>query len=121
MLGNFSFGDYFETEAIGFAWDLSREVFGFPEESIWVTVFEGDEALGLGPDEEAIDAWLAVGVPRERIVACPRKENFWSLALPARAARARSCTSTAASHSERRRTSRAARTSASSSTGTSSS
>ena len=33
--------------------------------------------LGLGPDEEAIEAWLEVGVPRERIVECPRSENFW--------------------------------------------
>jgi alanyl-tRNA synthetase len=77
MLGNFSFGDYFKTQAIEYAWDLSREVFGFAPERIWITVFEGDEALGLGPDEEAIEAWLAVGVPRERIVACNRKENFW--------------------------------------------
>jgi alanyl-tRNA synthetase len=77
MLGNFSFGDYFKTEAIQFAWDLSRNVFGFPEERIWITVFEGDPKLGLGPDEEAIEAWMAVGVPRERIVACNRKENFW--------------------------------------------
>ena len=42
-----------------------------------MTVFEGDEELGLGPDEEAIEAWEAVGVPRERIVLCPRSENFW--------------------------------------------
>ena len=42
-----------------------------------MTVFEGDEELGLGLDEEAIEAWLAVGVPRERIVPCPRSENFW--------------------------------------------
>ena len=77
MLGNFSLGDYFKTEAVEFAWELSREVYGFPAEHIWITVFEGDEALGLGPDEEAIEAWLAVGVPRERIVPCPRSENFW--------------------------------------------
>jgi alanyl-tRNA synthetase len=77
MLGNFSFGDYFKHEAIEFAWQLSREVFSFPAESIWVTVFEGDEGLGLGPDEEAISHWLEVGVPRERIVQCPRSENFW--------------------------------------------
>jgi alanyl-tRNA synthetase len=77
MLGNFSFGDYFKHEAIAFAWQLSREVFSFPAESIWVTVFEGDEGLGLGPDEEAISHWLEVGVPRERIVQCPRSENFW--------------------------------------------
>jgi alanyl-tRNA synthetase len=77
MLGNFSLGDYFKTEAVEFAWELSREGYGFAARDIWITVFEGDEALGLGPDEEAIEAWLAVGVPRERIVACPRSENFW--------------------------------------------
>ena len=77
MLGNFSFGDYFKAGAIEFAWTLSREVFGFAEEDIWVTVFEGDDALGLGPDEEAIDCWLAMGVDRGRIVLCPRSENFW--------------------------------------------
>ncbi len=77
MLGNFSFGDYFKREAIEFAWDLSREVFGLNEEDIWVTVFAGDEALGLGPDEEAIGLWLEVGVPRGRIVECSREENFW--------------------------------------------
>jgi alanyl-tRNA synthetase len=77
MLGNFSFGDYFKHEAIEFAWELSREVFGFPEQDIWVTVFEGDEGLGLGSDQEAIDRWLELGVPRGRIVECPRSENFW--------------------------------------------
>src|ERR1700722_7394201 len=77
MLGNFSFGDYFKREAIGFAWELSREVFGFPAQDIWVTVFEGDEGLDLGPDDEAISYWLDMGVPRERIVECPREENFW--------------------------------------------
>jgi alanyl-tRNA synthetase len=77
MLGNFSLGDYFKTEAVQFAWELSREGYGFAAQDIWITVFEGDETLGLGPDEAAIEAWLAVGVPRERIVACPRSENFW--------------------------------------------
>jgi alanyl-tRNA synthetase len=77
MLGNFSLGDYFKTEAVQYAWELSREGYGFPAERIWITVFAGDDALGLGPDEEAIEAWLAVGVPRERIIACSRSENFW--------------------------------------------
>jgi alanyl-tRNA synthetase len=77
MLGNFSFGDYFKRQATQFAWDLSREGFGFNPEDIWITVFAGDEELGLGPDEEAIDAWLELGVPRARIVECPRSENFW--------------------------------------------
>jgi len=81
MLGNFSFGDYFKEQAIAYAWELSREGFGFPADRIWITVFEGDPVLGLGPDEEAIAAWDAVGVPRERIVACNRKENFWEAGL----------------------------------------
>src|SRR5579863_8115065 len=77
MLGNFSIGEYFKQGAIELAWELSLQVFGFEPESIWVTVFEGDEALGLGADEEAIELWQAVGLPRERIVGCPRSENFW--------------------------------------------
>jgi alanyl-tRNA synthetase len=77
MLGNFSIGDYFKDEAIRFAWELSLQVFGFDPQDIWVTVFEGDEQLGLGPDEEAIELWQSVGVPGERIVRCPRSENFW--------------------------------------------
>ena len=64
MLGNFSIGDYFKQGAVEFAWELSLEGFGFDPEDIWVTVFEGDDALGLGPDEEAIAAWEAIGVPR---------------------------------------------------------
>jgi alanyl-tRNA synthetase len=77
MLGNFSFGDYFKREAARFAWELSLDGFGFPEQNVWITVFAGDDELGLGPDEEAIEAWLEIGVPRERIVECSRSENFW--------------------------------------------
>jgi alanyl-tRNA synthetase len=77
MLGNFSFGDYFKREAARFAWELSIQGFGFRADDIWITVFAGDDELGLGPDEEAIEAWLEIGVPRERIVECARSENFW--------------------------------------------
>jgi alanyl-tRNA synthetase len=77
MLGNFSFGDYFKREAAAFAWELSTQGFGFDADDIWITVFGGDDELGLGPDQEAIDAWLEIGVPRERIVECDRDENFW--------------------------------------------
>ncbi|MDX6690970.1 MAG: alanyl-tRNA synthetase [Solirubrobacteraceae bacterium] len=77
MLGNFSVGDYFKQAAVEMAWELSLEGFGFKPEDLWISVFEGDEELGLGPDEEAIEAWLSVGVPRERIVLLPRSENFW--------------------------------------------
>jgi alanyl-tRNA synthetase len=82
MLGNFSFGDYFKREAARFAWDLSVEGFGFSPEKLWITVFGGDEELGVGPDEEVIAAWLEIGVPRERIVECPRSENWWELPPP---------------------------------------
>jgi alanyl-tRNA synthetase len=77
MLGNFSIGEYFKQGAIELAWELSLEVFGFSKDDIWVTVFAGEEALGLGADEEAIELWRSVGVPRERIVECARSENFW--------------------------------------------
>jgi alanyl-tRNA synthetase len=77
MLGNWSFGDYFKEESIRMGWELSTQGFGFDPDSIWVTVFGGDEELGLGPDEEAIEIWRAQGVPEERIVPLPRAENFW--------------------------------------------
>ncbi|HEV7917933.1 MAG TPA: alanine--tRNA ligase, partial [Solirubrobacterales bacterium] len=77
MLGNFSFGDYFKQEAIGFAYDLAINGFGFAPEQVWMTVFGGDEELGLGPDEEAIEFWRAKGVPDEQIVRLGRSDNFW--------------------------------------------
>jgi alanyl-tRNA synthetase len=77
MLGNWSFGDYFKAESIPWGWELSTAGFGMDPERIWVTVFGGDEELGLGPDEEAIEIWRGVGVPDERIVQLGRKDNFW--------------------------------------------
>jgi alanyl-tRNA synthetase len=77
MLGNWSFGDYFKEESIPWGWELSTQGFGMDPERIWVTVFGGDEELGLGPDEEAIAIWRGVGVPDERIVRLGREDNFW--------------------------------------------
>jgi alanyl-tRNA synthetase len=77
MLGNWSFGDYFKAESIPWGWELSTEGFGMDPERIWVTVFGGDEELGLGPDSEAIEIWRATGVPEERIVRLGREDNFW--------------------------------------------
>jgi alanyl-tRNA synthetase len=77
MLGNFSIGKYFKQGAAEYAWELSLEGFGFNPDDIWITVHEGDDALGLGPDEEAIAVWEAIGVPRARIILLPSEENFW--------------------------------------------
>jgi alanyl-tRNA synthetase len=77
MLGNWSFGDYFKEESIPWGWELSTEGFGMDPERIWATVFGGDEDLGLGPDEEAIEIWKSVGMPEERIVLLGRADNFW--------------------------------------------
>jgi alanyl-tRNA synthetase len=77
MLGNFSIGQYFKQGAAEYAWELSLEGFGFNPDDIWVTVHEGDDALGLGPDEEAIAIWEAIGVPSSRIIQLNSEENFW--------------------------------------------
>ena len=79
MLGNFSFGDYFKQGAVEYAYELSISGFGFRPEEVWVTVFGGDEDLGLGPDDDAIECWRSVGVPDERIVLLGREDNFWQL------------------------------------------
>ena len=81
MLGNWSFGDYFKDESIAWGLELSVDVFGLDPERIWVSVFGGDEELGLGPDQEAIEIWKARGIPEERIVLLPRSENFWQAGL----------------------------------------
>ena len=80
MLGNFSFGDYFKSEAIPLAWEFVTEHMGFPPDRLWATVFAGDPELGLGEDDVAVQGWLDVGLPRERIVGQPRSENFWQAA-----------------------------------------
>jgi alanyl-tRNA synthetase len=77
MLGNFSVGDYFKQGAAEYAWELSTQGFELDPESIWITVFGGEEELGIGPDEEAIEVWRAIGIPDERIVQLGREDNFW--------------------------------------------
>jgi alanyl-tRNA synthetase len=77
MLGNFSFGDYFKEGAIPFAWELSTQGYGLDPEHIWITVFGGDDDLGLGPDLDAVEIWKSVGVPEDRIVHLGRADNFW--------------------------------------------
>jgi alanyl-tRNA synthetase len=77
MLGNFSVGDYFKERAVEYALELSTIGFELPAEQIWISVFGGDEELGLGADEEAIECWRAAGMPDERIVRLGREDNFW--------------------------------------------
>ena len=72
MLGNFSFGDYFKREAIGYAWELLTEDFGLPADKLWVTVFEeDDEAAGIWLDE--------IGVPKEQFSRTGVRDNFWAM------------------------------------------
>jgi alanyl-tRNA synthetase len=81
MLGNFSFGDYFKRDAIQFAWELvtSPEWFGIDKGKLYVTIFEGDPANGVGRDDEAEGYWMEVGVPKERIFEYGLKDNFWQM------------------------------------------
>src|ERR671914_475964 len=72
MLGNFSFGDYFKDGAIDLAWEFVTEHMGLEADRLWPTVFAGDPGLGLGEDDEAIENWLRIGIPRERIRPLPR-------------------------------------------------
>ena len=82
MLGNFSFGQYFKEGAIDLATEFVRDHLRIPWDRIWATVHAGDHQLGLGEDEVAIGLWEKVGLPRERIVALPSTENFWSVGGP---------------------------------------
>jgi alanyl-tRNA synthetase len=79
MLGNFSFGDYFKRDAIAYAWELltSPEWFGIDTSRLYVTVFEGNEAVPR--DDEAERLWMEIGVPKERIFGMPAKDNFWQM------------------------------------------
>ena len=79
MLGNFSFGDYFKRDAIAFAWELvtSEEWLGIPKDRLYVTIFEG--ADGVPRDDEAESYWIEAGVPKDRILACGLKDNFWQM------------------------------------------
>ncbi len=72
MLGNFSFGDYFKTEAICFAWEFLVETLRLPPEKLWVTVFE--------EDQEAENIWLSkIGIDSARFSRIGAKDNFWSM------------------------------------------
>jgi alanyl-tRNA synthetase len=83
MLGNFSFGDYFKKDAIAYAWELitSKDWFAIDKDKLYVTIFEGAEfGSGIVPrDDEAEQAWLQQGVPKDRIFEGDAKDNFWQM------------------------------------------
>ncbi|RID93402.1 alanine--tRNA ligase [Gemmobacter lutimaris] len=72
MLGNFSFGDYFKSEAIPFAWELLTKDFDIPKERLLVTVYH--------TDDEAANIWKKVaGLSDDRIIRIPTNDNFWMM------------------------------------------
>ena len=71
MLGNFSFGDYFKSEAISLAWNLITNEFGIPKDKLYVTIFH--------TDDEAALIWKKVGVPEDRIIRISSSDNFWQM------------------------------------------
>ena len=78
MLGNWSFGDYFKEEAIGWAWELLTEVYKIPKDRLYVTVFEGDAKDGVPADEESIAIWKKY-IAEDRIILAAKKDNFWEM------------------------------------------
>lgn len=79
MLGNWSFGDYFKKEAIGYSWELLTEVYKLDTDRLYVTYFEGDEKNGLEADLEAKQFWLDVGVAEDHILPGNAEDNFWEM------------------------------------------
>ncbi|KAF2203745.1 hypothetical protein GQ43DRAFT_438553 [Delitschia confertaspora ATCC 74209] len=77
MLGNWSFGDYFKKEAIGYSWELLTKVYGLDPRRMYVTYFEGGN--GLEPDTEAQNLWRSVGVAEDHILPGDMKDNFWEM------------------------------------------
>ena len=77
MMGNWSLGDYFKTEAIAWSFEFltSEKYLDIPVTKLAVTVFEGDE--NAPRDEESADLWAENGMPRDRIFYLGKKDNWW--------------------------------------------
>ncbi|MCI2061238.1 MAG: alanine--tRNA ligase [Eubacteriaceae bacterium] len=71
MMGNFSFGQYFKTEAIAWAYEFCSEWLKLPMERVWATVYEDDD--------EALELWVKTGIPENRIVKLGKDDNFWEI------------------------------------------
>ena len=78
MLGNWSFGDYFKTDAIAWAWELLTDVYKLEKDRLYVTYFEGDAADGTGPDVETQNLWRTYTTD-DRILPGNKKDNFWEM------------------------------------------
>ena len=78
MLGNWSFGDYFKEEAIGWAWELLTTVYKIPVDQLYVTVFEGDAKDGVAQDTESFNIWKKY-IAEDRIILASKKDNFWEM------------------------------------------
>ncbi len=76
MLGNWSFGDYFKTEAIDWAWELLTDVYGIDKNILYATIFEGSDECPM--DTEAKEAWLK-HLPEDHIVLGNKHDNFWEM------------------------------------------
>ena len=78
MLGNWSFGDYFKTEAIDWAWEFLVGCMGLSPEKLYVTIFEGDTAESIERDNEAYNLWLKHTIA-DKILEGSKKDNFWEM------------------------------------------
>ena len=78
MLGNWSFGDYFKSEAISWAWELLTEVHKIDKSKLYATVFEGSPEDGTSLDEEAREAWKKL-MPEDHIILGNKHDNFWEM------------------------------------------
>ena len=78
MLGNWSFGDYFKEEAIGWAWEYLVGVLGLDPGNLYATVFEGAPDEGLERDDEAARIWEKY-LPKDHIINGNKHDNFWEM------------------------------------------
>ncbi|MGC6469988.1 MAG: alanine--tRNA ligase [Flavobacteriales bacterium] len=78
MLGNWSFGDYFKSDAIRWAWELLTEVYKIDKDRLYVTVFEGSDVDNLKKDQESYSIWSEF-IDTDRILDGNKKDNFWEM------------------------------------------
>jgi alanyl-tRNA synthetase len=75
MLGNWSLGDYWKSEAIEMSHEFLTERLGFEQDRLHVTCFEGDQ--DAPKDMEAAEVWMSLGIPESHITFLPKRDNWW--------------------------------------------